>query len=180
MPKKKADKGGEMNFNDKGSFSEKMMEMARVMGPIIDDSDVDAYFNQLDEYPIEIVVRAIDVAIHIRDPEDKFLEKTLITLPEILGAIKKITKPPEGKVGTVASCRICEGMGWIATAKDEKGRFIAWPCECLYNSAKESLASKQRPTASAEVSRRCCKNIVVAYEYHQKKWGTGFEPKVKE
>jgi len=169
-----------MNFNDKGTFSEKMMEMARVMGPIIDDNDVDAYFNQLGEYPLEIVVRAIDVAIHLRDPDDKFLEKTLITLPEILGAIKKITKPSEGQIGTVTSCKVCQGMGWIADAEDEKGRLIAWPCRCLYKTAKEALARKQRPTAKADETRSCCKSIIAAYEYRQKKWGTGLELKENE
>ena len=168
-----------MNFNEKGTFAEKMMEMARVMGPPIDDNDVDAYFNQLVEYPLEIVVRAIDVSIHIRDPGDKFLQKTLITLPEILGAINKLTEPSKDRVGTVASCKMCQGMGWI-TGEDKERRLISWPCKCLYESARKTLARKQRPTAATEETRKCCKTIVAAYEYHQKKWGAGSEPKEKE
>lgn len=161
-----------MNFNDKGTFSEKMMEMARVMGPVIDDDDIEAYFNQLLEYPLEIVVKAIDAAMHLRDPEDKFLEKTLITLPEILRAINKISKPLEGKISTVVSCKTCQGMGWL-TAEDKKGHLIAWPCKCLYNSAKETLDKKHRSSYIAEETRKICKSIVAAYDFHQEKWGTG-------
>ena len=160
-----------MNFYDKVAFSNKMMEMAKVMGPVIDDEDIEAYFNQLGEYSVEIIVKAIDMAIHLRDPDDKFLEKTLITLPEILGAIHKLIKPPEGEPGTVASCKACHGMGWIA-GEDEKKRLVSWPCKCLYNSAKENVGKKRRPTAATEESQRCAKSIVAAYEYHQRKWGT--------
>ena len=148
-----------------------MMEMATVMGVTIGSDDVDAYFNQLGEYSVEIVVKAIDMAIHRRDPDDKFLEKTIITMPEILGAINEVNKPSEGQTGTVTSCKRCQGMGWLA-AEDKKGHLIAWPCECLYKTAKETLAKKQRPTAKAEETRKCCRSIVTAYEHHQEKWGT--------
>lgn len=164
-----------MNFNELGSFSEKLAWAASVQGRSIGKTEAKDMFKFIEDLPLDTVLLAIERAIRRRDPDDIFLKTALITGPEIRQAAEEIIAESrsEGDVGSTGRCKICDGMGWIANVEDEKGCLIAWPCECLYKTAKDTLARKQRPTAAAEETRKCCKSIVAAYEYHQRKWGGG-------
>jgi len=160
-----------MNFNDKVLFSKKMMEIATSLSRTIDDEDVDIFFNQLEEHPIDLVVKGMDQALRDRDPEDPFLKTMMLTVPEIRAAIERITEPSDDEVATIRSCGSCHGKGWL-TGKDGIGHFIARPCECLYNSARKALARKKSRQSSMDTSIDAFRRrIVKAYEYHQKKCG---------
>jgi hypothetical protein len=153
-----------MHFNDKPEFRKKLVEMATVVGRTITADEVDPYFKQLEEYPINLLAKAMDKALRDRDPSDVFIKNTLVTVPEIRTAIEDLARPAEGEVGLIASCKLCSTAGWIMGFDKEK-RAIAWPCKCLYESCKATLDNK----ASAANSHR--KRIIKAYEYHQKNWG---------
>ena len=153
-----------MNFNDRPEFAKKLKEMAKVVGRILHDEDVKAYFNQLEEFPIELITKAMDKALRDRDPTDVFYKNALVTVPEIREAIEDMARPEEGEVGTVAGCQSCAGAGWIM-GHDKEKRAIAWPCACLYTVCKERLDNK--PSAANAHRKR----IMKACEYHQKKGG---------
>ncbi len=153
-----------MHFNDKPEFRKKLVEMATVVGRTITADEVDPYFKQLEEYPIDLLKKAMDQALHDRDPDDVFMKNALVTVPEIRAAFEDLARPVEGEAGPIASCKICGGTAWI-TGFDKEKKMIAWPCKCLYESCKASLDNK----ASAANAHR--KRIMKAYEYHQKKWG---------
>lgn len=162
----KTNKGENMNFNDKPAFAEKLKEISRVVGRQIEEADVEAYYNQLDEYPVDLVTRAMDLALKSRDPDDMFTMNMLPTVPEIQAAITALLRPAEEEAkGTVASCPICSGNGWISSGG------VAWPCKCLYEAAKEALKRKKR-VGSEEVRLDVYrKRIVGAFERHDKNWG---------
>lgn len=153
-----------MHFNDKPEFRNKLVELATVVGRTIAGDDVDAYFNQLEEFPINLLTKAMDKALQDRDPSDIFYKNALVTVPEIRTAIEDIARPEEGKTGTVAGCQICGGGGWIL-GQDKEKKVITWPCSCLYTACKETLDNK--PSAANAHRKR----IIKAYEYHQKEWG---------
>ncbi len=155
-----------MNFNDKPEFRKKLVEMATVVGRTITSDEVEPYFKQLDEHPIELILKAMDKALRDRDPTDIFYKNALVTVPEITAAAEEIIKPEEGRVGTIAGCKKCNGTAWIMGQDNEK-RAIAWPCACLYAVAKEALKTKSRSTSRENHNKR----IVRAYEYHQQRWG---------
>lgn len=159
-----------MNFNDRADFAKKLKEMAIVTGRTIDDEDTKAYFNQLEEYPIKLVLKGMDRALRDRDPDDMFLKTVLVTVPEIRAAIEEIMKPSEEE-SRVSKCKKCNGNGWI-TSEDKFKRLIARPCECLYETAKEALKKKGKPSHLDAFKKR----IINAYEYHQKEWGSENEP----
>ena len=154
-----------MNFNDRPEFTKKLKEMAKVVGRFPDDEDVKAYFNQLEEYPIELIIKGMDKALRDRDPSDIFYKNALVTVPEIRAAIEDMARPEEGKTGTVAGCKKCHGGGWIM-GQDQQKRTIAWPCSCLYAVCKQALGKKGKWSDDAWKKR-----IIKAYEYHQKEWG---------
>ena len=154
-----------MHFNDKPEFRNKLVEMATVVGRAIAGDDVDAYFNQLEEFPIELITRGMDKALHDRDPDDIFMKNALVTVPEIRTAIEDMARPKEDQIGMVTGCKKCHGNGWII-GQDREKRMISWPCSCLYAVSKQSLGKKGK--WSDDTYR---KRIIRAYEYHQKEWG---------
>ena len=154
-----------MHFNDRPELRKKLVELATVVGRTIDSDEADAYFNQLEEFPIDLIIKAMDKALRDRDPEDIFYKNALVTVPEIRTAIDDMAKPKEDQVGTVAGCKICHGSGW-RLGQDEKKRTISWPCVCLYSVAKKTLGKKGKWSDDAYRKR-----IIRAYEYHQKQWG---------
>lgn len=152
-----------MNDTDKKDFADKMLEMSRALGRVIDDEDIDAYFNQLQDLPLELLVKGIDHAIRERDPGDDFAT-ALINVPEIRGAVAQIIRESTGEAN-VAGCEACNMTGWIL-AKEEKGQPTARPCTCLYEIAKTNILSTEKPTAKEAQSRKDSENIVRAYERH--------------
>lgn len=165
-----------MIFNDRLEFSKKLKEVATVVGRTIDDEDTRAYFNQLEEYPIKLVLKGMDRALRDRDPNDEFLKTMLVTVPEIRTAIEDITRPMEDQEGRVSTCKKCNGNGWL-TSEDKLGRLIARPCECLYQVTKETLKKKGKKMSHLDAYR---KRIINAYKYYQKQWGPGSGIKEKE
>ncbi len=155
-----------MHFNDKPELRKKLVEMGRAVGRNIDTEDANAYFNQLEEFPIDLIARGMDKALRDRDPNDIYLRTTIVTVPEIRAAIEDLAKPEEGQLGTIASCQICHGTAWIM-GHDKDKRAIAWPCACLYAVAKEALKTKSKSTSRENHNKR----IVRAYEYHQQNFG---------
>ncbi|NIO40249.1 MAG: hypothetical protein GTO41_08665, partial [Burkholderiales bacterium] len=81
-----------MNWNDRPNFAAKMLEVATLLGVVVDEEDVGAFFRHLEDYPYDVVCAAIDRAIKDRDPSDEFLRRAMLTLPEIMGAIDNIVK----------------------------------------------------------------------------------------
>ncbi len=154
-----------MNFNDRPEFAKKLKEMAKVVGRILHDEDVKAYFNQLEEFPIELITKAMDKALRDRDPTDVFYKNALVTVPEIREAIEDMARLEEGEVGTVAGCKKCHGGGWTI-GQDQQKRTIAWPCSCLYAACKQALGKKGKWSDDAWKKR-----IITSYENHQKEWG---------
>lgn len=156
-----------MNDTNKQDFADKMKEMARAMSRIIDSDDIDAYFNQLQDLPLEIVIKGIDHAIRDRDPEDPFLTP-LISVPEIRGAIDRMEQE-EGKKHVVAGCEACNMTGWLLTEGNKNTYASARPCRCLYLIAKKAAMNKKKATLKEIKSRKTAEDIVTAYEYFQEK-----------
>jgi len=154
-----------MNFNDRPEFARKLKELTKVVGRVLDDEDVKAYFNQLEEFPIDLITKAMDKALRDRDPEDIFYKNALVTVPEIRAAIEDMARPQEGQIGTVSGCKKCNGGGWIM-GQDEKKRAIAWPCSCLYAVCKQALGKKGKWSDDSWKKR-----IIRAHENHEKHFG---------
>jgi len=160
-----------MNFSDRIRFSKEIMKIATSLSRTIDDEDMSVFFNQLEEHPIELVIKGMDQALRDRDPDDPYIKTMMLTVPEIRGAIDRMTEIQEEEEGTIIGCKICKGIGWM-TGMNGIGHLIAWPCECLYNSAKRALEKSGKRRSSMDRSIDAIKRkIVKAYEYHQKKWG---------
>ena len=157
-----------MKLEDKRAFADKMKEISRVVQRQIYDEDIDAYFNQFEDYPIKLMTKALDLALDNRDPQDIYLATVLPNHSEIKSAIIELTRSAdEGEAGgTVSSCPLCNGTGWKAS-EGASGRFLAWPCKCLYEIAREALKIKGKSGST----RSCNGRIVAAYEYHQRHWG---------
>lgn len=156
-----------MNDNDRKEFSDKMVEMAKVLGRVIDDEDIAAYFNQLQDLPLNLVTKGIDQAIRDRDPEDEFLKTSFITVPEIRGAIARMLRDSDEN-GAVAGCEACSGIGWVLS-EGKKGQPAARPCKCLYEIAKKVTISEKKPTLKELRSRKSAEETVKAYEYFKEK-----------
>ncbi len=94
-------------------------------------------------------------------PEDIFLRRAMITIPEIRQAAEDLVK--EKKATSKLGCLRCEPTnGWITeTTKD--GRFIAHPCDCLAEIVKAELKKKNRTRATRENDRHR-RGILIAYE----------------
>jgi len=153
-----------MNDTNKKEFSDKMLEMSRALGRVIDDEDIDAYFNQLQDLPLELVIKGIDQAIRDRDPGDDFAT-ALINVPEIRGAVARMMRKADGEAD-VAGCEACNMTGWVLTQEPE-GQPKARPCECLYKIAKKLTMSTEEPTAKDAKSRKFAEATVRAYERHE-------------
>jgi len=161
-----------MNPNELGEFSTALLESARVIGKTIGAEDAKPLFNYLSKHPLKVVIQAMDRALRKRDPDDIFQRTQLLNGPEIEESIKEIMSEalPKGKEGKVNRCKICNGNGWLYFFNSE-GIMKAYPCRCLYESAQEALRRTKRPGSLDATLDFARKNIVAAYEYHQKKWG---------
>ena len=161
-----------MNLNELGEFSVALIDSARVIGKTTGEKEIRSMFNYLSSYPLKIVIQAMDRALRKRDPDDIFQKTQLLNGPEIEDSAKEIMNEalPKGMEGKVNRCVICKGDGWL-TFLDKEGRIKAYPCRCLYETAQEALRRKKRPGSVDALLDFARKNIVKAYEFHQKKWG---------
>jgi len=118
-----------LNFADRADFSKKMTEIATVVGRAIDDDEINAYFNRLTEYPLDLICKAFDRALDDRDNEDIYLATLIPTDGEIRKAISAILAEeggPDAKIG----CEKCKGTGFIMGERKD-GSVFAERCECL-------------------------------------------------
>ncbi len=161
-----------MNPNELGEFSTALLESARVIGKTIGAEDAKPLFKYLSKHPLKIVIQAMDRALRKRDPDDIFQRTQLLNGPEIEEAIKEIMKEalPTKDQGKVNSCKICSGNGWLTFIEKGKGMKV-YPCRCLYETAQEALRRTKRPGSFDSSLDFARKNIVKAYEYHQRTWG---------
>jgi len=118
-----------VNFADKVGFSKKMIDVATVVGRAIDDVEINAYFNRLAEYPLELVCKAFDRALDDREHEDIYLATLIPTDGEIQKAISAILAE-EGGPGATIGCEKCKGTGFILGERKD-GSAFAGRCECL-------------------------------------------------
>ncbi len=118
-----------MNFADRVDFSKKMIEVATVVGRTINDVEINAYFNRLAEYPLNLVCKAFDRALDDRDHEDIYLATLIPTDNEIQKAISAILAE-EGDPGVTIGCEKCKGTGFIMGERKDSSVF-AERCECL-------------------------------------------------
>ena len=127
-----------MDYRDKTKFKEKMEAAAKALGRNIGKEEADAHFSYLSEYPLKIVMMAIDKALRDRDASDVYLTTAILTVPEIRAAAEEILKdaPSDVNIG----CEKCgETPGWIVMTRPH-AQPIANRCECLL----AVIASKKR------------------------------------
>lgn len=115
-----------MKFEDKAQFYQRLSQAAIKVGRKIGREEADVFFNDLQEYPINVILKAIDKALHDRDPEDRYITTALLTIPEIRGAVRKVLTAPGIKK---SGCDKCSGSTWILE-KVKGMQPIAHRCEC--------------------------------------------------
>ena len=150
-----------MEFKDKPAFRTKMEKIARKVDRKLDVEQSDVFFDDLKDFPINVVEKAMDLALRDRDPDDAFLTRAMLTVPEIRRAAEELIKDKKviGKIG----CEKClPTKGWILEIT-ETGRAIAHPCDCLAEVAKAELKRKSRNRAD-RMDDRHREGILVAYE----------------
>ncbi len=118
-----------MNFADRVDFSKKMIEVATVVGRMIDDVEISAYFTRLAEYPLDLVCKAFDRALDVRDHENMYLATLIPTDGEIRKAISAILAV-EGGSDAAIGCEKCKETGFIMRERKD-GSVFAERCECL-------------------------------------------------
>ena len=150
-----------MNFNDKPVFMRKMEQIARKVDRKLDREQCDVFFDDLKDFSIEVVEKAMDLALRDRDPDDAFLKRAMLTTPEIRRAADELInkKKETGKLG----CEKClPTKGWILEVT-KAGRVIGHPCDCLANVVRTELNKKSR-TRADRMDDRHREDILVAYE----------------
>ena len=150
-----------MNFNDKPAFRAKMEMIAKKVDRKLDDEQCDVFFDDLKDYPIEIITKAFDLALRDRDPDDVFLTRAMLTVQEIRRAADELIKDKKvkGKLG----CEKClPTKGWILEIT-KTGRSIGHPCDCLAEVVRAELNRKGR-TRADRMDDRHREDILVAYE----------------
>ena len=150
-----------MEFKDKVAFKIKMEKTAIKFDRKINDEQCEVYFDDLKDYPIKVVEKAMDQALRDRDPEDMFLIRAMLTIPEIRAAADDLIN--KNKVTGRLGCEKCGiTKGWITeTTKD--GRYVAHPCDCLAEMVRDELKRKARTRADRDNDRHL-EDILIAYE----------------
>jgi len=157
-----------MDFKDKPKFKAIMDRMASHFGqPMIIDQ-LEFYFEELQGYSLPQISEAVNIAIDLRDPADKFLRNKMLSISEIRVAMDVLDErmSQNRKVG----CKECSWTGWM-TSKDSQGRLVAWPCSCLYEEAKKAREKKKRIGSIEEKMDHYRDQVINCYEAHQKKYG---------
>jgi len=161
-----------MNFNEKGSFSEIMRKAGMLVSKMISIEEIESRFEYLEDYPIKIIEKAVTYAYDSRDPQDEFLKTQIVTGLEIKNAANEIIETEGKKTGSVSSCKVCHGNGWIAEevrdASYPKGHLVAHPCQCLYNSVKEELLHKRKFNPERD---SWLQTVVKCHEAYQRRIG---------
>lgn len=150
-----------MDFNDKPAFRIKMQKIALKVDRKLDEEQCDVFFDDLKDYSIRIIEKAMDQALQDRDPDDIFLRRAMITIPEIRQAAEYLRK--EKKATLKLGCLRCEPTSGYVTETTKDGRFIAHPCDCLVEIVKAELKRKNRTRADRDNDRHR-RGILIAYE----------------
>jgi len=122
-----------MNFNEKPQFVEELKKMARqVSQKINEENDSDAllikgYWENLNEFPLDVIKKAIQNAIRSRDDDPAYYFRAMITVPEIRVEARKLLTDDTGRVKS--GCEKCSGSTWILM-KVKGASPIAHRCEC--------------------------------------------------
>lgn len=115
-----------MKQEDKKDFRNKLERAAIAVGRKINSEEIDVFFMELIEYPINVVLKAIDKALCDRSPDDVFIRTQTLVVSEIRKAIKDLLVAPGSiKVG----CEKCSYNTWILEKVKGKSS-IAHRCEC--------------------------------------------------
>lgn len=121
-----------MDFNEKPQFVDELKKMAYCCGKKIrldNEEDVlliEGYWENLKEYPLEVIKRAMNNAIRARDNDPSQYFGVMIKVMEVRTEAQRILQAGP-KIGKQMGCRKCIN-GWIMN-KDETGP-IAKPCTC--------------------------------------------------
>lgn len=99
-----------MKFEDKATFYNKLFRAHKKVGRTIGREEADVFFEDLQGFPIELVLKGIDRANKDRDYDDVFQRNKMLETAEIRRAIEKVLASP----GSVRSgCDKCQGTTWI-------------------------------------------------------------------
>jgi len=152
-----------MDFNDKPAFRKKMEQIARKVDRKLDDEQCDIFFDDLKDFPIKIIEEALDQALRDRDPDDPFLTRAMLTIPEIRQAAEELIEKSKDEVTSKLGCLRCEPTkGWILEIT-KTGRAVAHPCDCLAEIVRAHLKKKNRTKTDREDDKHR-KVILDAYE----------------
>lgn len=154
-----------MDSKEKGDFRKLIQQAGNKVARVVTADIVDAYYDELKDFPLGLIGRAISYAYHDRSPEDDFLKTKMVSAIEIENAANKIAE--EESSAENVKCPKCEGRAWIVEAR-ATGQLVAHPCECLYNRAAEAMAAKAA-TARGRKNYRIWETIIKSYEAHQKR-----------
>jgi len=150
-----------MNFNDKPAFMKKLGDITIKLDRKLNEEQCQVFFDDLKDLPIEVVKRAMDLALHDRDPDDIYLTRAMPTTPEIRRAAEELIKDKKikGKLG----CEKCEPTkGWILEIT-KTGRAVAHPCDCMAEVVRAELKRKNRIRVD-RMDDRLRESTLVAYE----------------
>ncbi|GAG11004.1 unnamed protein product, partial [marine sediment metagenome] len=86
-----------MKFEDKEDFVRKLSKAMRKVGRKIDSEDAAAFFEELQQYPLELVMKGIDRANQDRNYDDVYQRNKMLETAEIRKAIEKVLASPGTK-----------------------------------------------------------------------------------
>ncbi len=122
-----------MNFNEKPQFINELKKMAGQVGQKINmekESDalmVEGYWENLHEFPLDVIKKAIQNAIRSRDDDPAYYFRAMITVPEIRVEARKLME--NDTVRQRSGCDKCGGSTWIMEKVKGKSP-ISHRCEC--------------------------------------------------
>lgn len=154
-----------MNPSEKKEFSNLITKAGNRVARTVGADIVDAYYDDLKDFPLDLIERAISHAYHDRNPEDEFLKTKMVSSIEIENAANRIVEEESQKEH--AKCPKCGGLAWIAE-KRAIGQLVAHPCECLFNRASEALLARGKSSRD-RMNRRHWEAIVRSYEAYQRR-----------
>jgi hypothetical protein len=122
-----------MNFNERPQFIEELQKMARQVSQKINeekDSDIlliNGYWENLNEFPLDIIKKAIQNAIRSRDNDPAYYFRAMITVPEIRVEARRLLE--SSHIRLKSGCEKCSGSTWIMEKVKGKSP-MSHRCEC--------------------------------------------------
>ena len=137
-----------MNFNEKPQFVEELKKMARQVSQKINeekDSDIlliNGYWENLNEFPLDVIKKAIQNAMRSRDDDPAYYFRAMITVPEIRVESRKLLE--DDNVRKKSGCDKCSDSTWILMKVKDKSP-IAHRCECWLEVMRGLRGIKAKP-----------------------------------